>query len=122
MIRKVLFASVSLLAFALAAGQGTPAKPAGKGYPAVAAIFKAKCTGCHTGSSAAGGYDLNTYAKVTGSSKHGKMVIPGKPDQSPLIGYLKGTKKPPMPMGGKPLSAAEHKTISDWIAKGAKNG
>jgi len=121
MIRKVLFASVSILAFAFAAGQGSAPKPT-KGYPAVAAIFKAKCVGCHTGASAAGKYDLNTYAKVTGAAKHGKMVIPGKADKSPLMGYLKGTLKPPMPMGGKPLSAAELKTISDWIAKGAKNG
>lgn len=118
-------AALSLLAGVVGASppkpKPDPKAPAAKGYPAVAALFKKQCLGCHSGTEPAGGYDVSTYAKVVGSSKHGKMVVPGKPAQSPLIAYLKGTKKPPMPMGTKGLKPAELKIVSDWIAAGAKN-
>jgi len=120
-MRRLLLIATILVPFgtALVYPQG-PAKPT-KGYPAVNAIFKANCVGCHQGAGAAGKFDVTTYAKVMVGSKKGKMVVPGKPTKSPLMDYLRGTKKPAMPMGAKPLKSADLKIISDWITAGAKN-
>jgi hypothetical protein len=49
------------------------------------------------------------------------VVVAGNPDGSRLIQYIKGTRSPRMPKDAPPLSAADTKLISDWIAGGAKN-
>lgn len=121
---KAIFSLIGLAAvtasvIAFPAPKAPPAPT--KGYPAVAAIFKKECVGCHSGPDAAAKFDVSSYAKVMRASKNGKMVVPGKPDKSPLIAYLKGAKKPAMPMGSNGLKAADLKVVSDWIAKGAKN-
>lgn len=113
--------ALSLLANAVFASPQKPKAPAAKGYPVVAALFKKQCLGCHSGPDAAGGYDVSTYAKLMAASKHGKMIVPGKPDKSPLVAYLKGARKPAMPMGTTGLKPAELKIVSDWIKQGAKN-
>lgn len=113
--------TLSLLASVVVASPQKPKPSAAKGYPAVATLFKKQCLGCHSGPDAAGGYDVSTYAKLMSTGKHGKMVVPGKPDQSPLIAYLKGARKPPMPLGTNGLKPADLKVVSDWIKQGAKN-
>jgi len=116
-------AFVALVALTSALAAPTQAKKAApaKGYPAVDALFKKQCIHCHSGAQPAGGFDVSTYAKVMKGTKQGKMVIAGKPDKSPLVAYLKGTKKPAMPIGTNGLKKDELKIVTDWIAKGAKN-
>ena len=57
-------------------------------------------------------------AVIAGGNKHGKAVIEGHPDQSPLIRILKGELAPKMPMG-KSLSRAEIARIAEWIRDSA---
>ena len=82
-------------------------------YAKVQAIFDRSCTGCH-GSS--GGLSLNSHASVMA----GRAVAPGNPQGSKLVQYISGSR-PRMPKNAPPLSAADVKTVSDWIAGGAKN-
>ncbi len=87
-------------------------------YASVQAIFDRSCIGCH-GSS--GGLGLSSYQSVMAGSRRGPVIVAGNPDASRLIQYIKGTRSPRMPKDGAPLSAAEIKLVSDWIAGGAKN-
>ena len=56
----------------------------------------------------------STEAIIQGGNKHGTAVIPGHPDDSPLIKLLKGNLAPKMPMG-RDLPVAEIARIEDWI-------
>ena len=48
------------------------------------------------------------------------VIVPGKPDASLLVQYLRGLKKPQMPAGGAPLSVDELHLIREWIAAARK--
>lgn len=82
-------------------------------------LLKADCTGCHGKEAPQGGFSLN--ALFVGGTKFGKkIIVPGKPEQSALIGYLRGKHQPQMPIGMPPLKEAQIRTIETWIAQGAK--
>jgi cytochrome c553 len=85
-------------------------------------IFKSECSGCHNKASASGGFSLETPELLRkGGVKFGeKVIIPGKPAQSILVGYLRGTHQPRMPIGLPPLPENKIRIIEDWIAQGAK--
>jgi len=51
----------------------------------------------------------------------GKVVVPGQPDHSLVIGYLTGVEKPQMPFGQPPLSAEQIELFRQWIRDGAKD-
>jgi len=87
-------------------------------YASVQAIFDRSCVGCH-GSS--GGLSLGSYQSLMAGGNRGAVIVPGKPDESRLIQYIKGTRSPRMPKNAPPLSASDTKLVSDWIAGGAKN-
>lgn len=57
---------------------------------------------------------------LKGGRKFGPSVIPGQPDQSPLVRYIKGELKPRMPKGRDPLSPEQISRIQQWIRDGAK--
>jgi hypothetical protein len=48
-------------------------------------------------------------------------VVAGKPDDSPLIQYVLGVRKPRMPKGNPPLSENEVHLLREWISAGAKD-
>ena len=91
-------------------------------------IFEASCVKCHNGDRAKAGLHMDTLAGVLKGTKHGKVITPGKPDESQLvkaIGHL--TKDPDgwMPplhnkAGIKPLTQEEISLILGWIKQGAK--
>ncbi|WP_395137725.1 PSD1 and planctomycete cytochrome C domain-containing protein [Armatimonas sp.] len=84
-------------------------------------LLKADCTGCHSGEAKQGGFSVEGAALFGGGSKFLKRVIvPGKPAQSALIGYLRGKHQPQMPIGMPPLKEAQIQTIERWIAQGAR--
>ena len=117
MVRKLSgIAAVAGLLLVSTALSTPPAPPAPPKYAAVNKIFKAKCVSCHAGPKAAGHLDLTSYAKLMKTD----VVKPGKAATSELVEYVNGKRQPVMPIGGKPLSKAEIKTISDWINAGAK--
>jgi hypothetical protein len=89
-------------------------------------ILRKSCggTNCHI-NSVQSGVDLTTFQKVMGSvglQYGGPIVIPGDPDQSPLIDKVSGN--PPrfgvkMPFVGAGLTEEEILTLRKWIQGGA---
>lgn len=85
-------------------------------------LFEAKCITCHDSETAMGGLDMTTIeAMHKGGKKAGPSIIDGKPDESPLVGYIRGTLKPQMPKRKKPLTEAELHLIRQWISAGAQD-
>ena len=77
------------------------------------------CAGCHTGAKAPKGLDLSSYAGVMKGAKGGvKVIVPGHPDKSILVGTLHGK-----PILMPPKKALDKKTITMvelWVKQGAK--
>ncbi|MCE5335806.1 MAG: hypothetical protein LLG06_14590 [Desulfobacteraceae bacterium] len=89
-------------------------------YSDVASILQARCINCHAGPRAPTGLRLDSYSNTMAGSKNGPAVLPGKPDQSPIIKAVKGVTKPRMPKNGPPwLTDAQIATLEKWIASGA---
>jgi mono/diheme cytochrome c family protein len=83
-------------------------------------LLATRCSECHAGSELRGGFDISTVASITkGGKKSGAALLAGKPDDSPLVQYIQGKKRPQMPKGGKKLADSEIALIRQWIADGA---
>lgn len=80
-----------------------------------------KCVDCHSGKDAAAKLDLSSYAAMVKGGKHGPPLLPGKPDESELVAYVRGLKQPRMPLNRDPLTVDEVHLLREWIAAGAKN-
>ncbi|MBO6584552.1 MAG: T9SS type A sorting domain-containing protein [Gracilimonas sp.] len=83
-------------------------------------IFNASCTSCHGGQS---GVTLTSYSATMnseGSQYDKKIVIPGEPDNSPLVDKIEPNPQfgARMPQGGS-LSDQQISLIRQWIAEGA---
>jgi uncharacterized membrane protein len=74
-------------------------------------IITNKCLGCHSSSSAGGGYDLSTYAGIKTVVNNGKLWG--------SVNFLGGYSA--MPKGGTKLSTCELARIRKWIDAGAPN-
>jgi hypothetical protein len=74
-------------------------------------ILQPKCVKCHTGSSAASGVDLSTYAGVS------TQVTPNDPSTSALYNVVANGIMPPT--GALPQADAQ--LIQSWINSGAMN-
>mgnify|MGYP003337664593 FL=1 len=81
-------------------------------------ILRRSCTGCHQPSKAKGGLDLSTHAALLRGGKHGPAVRPGDPEKSRLVQDVSGAE-PAMPDEGDPLTQAERRVLSQWVAQGA---
>lgn len=90
-------------------------------HESVEPLLKADCTGCHSKASPSSGLLLDSVEGLRkGGSKFGsRIIVPGKPEQSALIGYLKGIHQPQMPQGMPPLSGAQIRMLENWISQGA---
>jgi mono/diheme cytochrome c family protein len=86
----------------------------------VSALFDARCTGCHSGDYAPLDLSLDSHDAVLRGSENGPVLVTAAPETSPLIGRLRGTIAPRMPLNGPPwLDDAEIARITAWIAAGA---
>lgn len=74
-------------------------------------IITNKCQGCHSSSSAGGGYDLSTYAGIKTVVDNGKLWG--------SVNFLSGYSA--MPKGGTKLSTCELAKIKKWMNAGAPN-
>src|SRR5688572_3575721 len=116
----------TLLLFAIAACAGTtsaapPAAPLGVSFSQqVKPLLATRCEKCHSGDEPDGQFDVTSFANLLKKGeKAGPGVIPGKPDESAIVQYVEGTRKPRMPRKKEPLTPVEIRLIRNWIAAGA---
>ncbi|TPW00662.1 MAG: hypothetical protein FD125_3004, partial [bacterium] len=84
----------------------------------VAPILEQHCIRCHQPNNQKGELSLATLADL----KESGQIVPGKPDDSPLLKLVSpraNGSRPRMPKEGKPLSASEVEVLRRWIAGGA---
>lgn len=80
------------------------------------------CVECHGTTEPEGEYQVGSVAELLKSGKkNGPGVIPGKPDESPVVRYIRGELKPQMPKGSPPVSVEGLHLLRQWIAAGAKD-
>jgi hypothetical protein len=84
-------------------------------------ILANDCDECHSAEDHKSNFDVSSVATLL---KHGKKagpgVVPGKPDESAIVQYIRGLADgPQMPKGETPLSEQELHLIRSWIAAGA---
>jgi hypothetical protein len=79
------------------------------------------CVECHSTEDHKGGLDVTSIAAMKkGGKKAGPSIIPGKPDDSPIVKYIRGLADgPQMPKGEPELSEGDLHLIRSWIAAGA---
>ncbi len=83
-------------------------------------IFHENCSGCHATTVTMGSLDLGTYEGIMRGGNNGRIVVPGRSEESRLFLMASGKMKPIMPMDGKLLAAGDLETIRKWIDAGAK--
>ncbi|MDP8980910.1 MAG: hypothetical protein M3O35_09995 [Acidobacteriota bacterium] len=88
-------------------------------YRDVAAIFAARCYGCHATSVKMGSLNLETYDGIQQGGNHGKIIVAGSAVQSRLYQMITGKLAPAMPMDNTKLSVEETAAIKAWIDAGA---
>jgi WD40 repeat protein len=84
-------------------------------------ILARNCVGCHQPTAMQSGLLLTTFDGLRKGGQKGPGFVAGKPDESALVGYLVGDRKPQMPFGGKPLPADQIELVKAWIREGAKD-
>ena len=98
------------------------------GLPAVSEkdvlpIFQVRCVACHGKRQQEAGLDLRTRASRLKGGRSGPAVLPGNPDQSPIIQKIESGEMPPVELqlanSVRPATAAELKLLRRWIAAGA---
>ena len=78
-------------------------------------LLQKNCGECHSSKIHTSGFSVASLDDVIqGGSKHGRAVIAGHPETSPLVKLLKGDIAPRMPMG-RELAAADIARVEDWI-------
>lgn len=78
-------------------------------------LLTSNCGQCHSAESRTSGFSIaNRDAVIAGGKKHGKAVVGGHPEESPLFQMLTGKMAPQMPMG-KTLVAKDVAVIEEWI-------
>jgi hypothetical protein len=82
-------------------------------------LLAARCYSCHGPSLQQDGLRLDSLAGILKGADTGKVVVPGKSDNSRLVRRLLAQERPMMPYGGPPLSADEISSIKKWIDSGA---
>jgi hypothetical protein len=81
----------------------------------IAPILETKCAKCHGGTSRLSGFSVESQELIIeGGKKHGKAVIGGHPESSPLIQMVKGELNPQMPLG-KPLADRDIEKLEAWV-------
>ena len=83
--------------------------------PPIEQFFASNCGDCHSAKVHTSGFSVATLETVKlGGTKHGRAVVAGHPESSPLVQMLKGELSPRMPMG-RTLAAAEIANVEAWI-------
>jgi hypothetical protein len=84
-------------------------------------LLERHCTECHGTDSPESGLELSTVDGVLkGGDYAGPGVLPGDPDESPIVLHIRGIYRPKMPKDRDELSEDDLHTIRLWISAGAK--
>ncbi|MBI4902699.1 MAG: PSD1 domain-containing protein [Acidobacteria bacterium] len=84
-------------------------------------VLARSCFGCHGEKAQMGGLRLDARAAALKGGQTGKVIVPGNATSSLLYQRVAGTSdQARMPMGAKPLAAAEIAVIKTWIEQGAE--
>jgi hypothetical protein len=85
----------------------------------IAPVLLAHCAECHTGQERAGGLDLRTRSGLLAGGERGTVVVPGKPDESPLLQRILKNEMPPRKGKRAAPTPGEIDRLREWIAAGA---
>ncbi len=116
---------VGAAATAPAPTEPSAVKAGGAGAPVsyskqIAPMLQSRCESCHSGDDAKGEFDTTSVANLLKKGKKaGPGVIAGKANESAVIQYIEGARKPRMPKGKKPLTDEQVGLIKAWIVQGA---
>lgn len=78
-------------------------------------LLQQRCGECHSAAVKTSGFSIASIDSIkAGGNKHGRAVIGGRPEESPLLKLVKGELTPRMPPGSA-LKAAEISAIESWI-------
>lgn len=88
-------------------------------------LLKKNCVACHHKKEAESGVNLETHSALLKGGDEGVIIVPGKPQESKLIGLLTGEREPVMPpednkVDAKSFTPAEIELVRKWIEQGAK--
>src|SRR5580765_8475511 len=80
------------------------------------------CDECHSADEHKGGFEITSVTQlIKGGKKAAPAIIPGKPDDSAFVQYLRGQREPQMPKGNPALTEDELHLVRLWILAGAKD-
>ena len=86
-------------------------------------ILLRRCTVCHGRHRQEGGLDLRTKVAMLRGGKSGPAIVPGKPEESPILKKVRAGLMPPrdrlVEVSVKPIEPAEIDVLAKWIATGA---
>lgn len=87
-------------------------------------ILQASCTECHDSRSAFSNLRLDNAEGIMAGGDLGKVVVPGEPDNSPLVlrVALPEDDLDFMPIEGDPLTEEQIELMRKWIEQGADFG
>ncbi len=119
---RKLFLAVAFLLTACSGFAQNAATPPDLYRDYIQPLFQSSCLPCHNARAKQGGLDLSTREGMLKGSEHGPVVLPGKPDLSPLDKSVARITEPGMPFKGKKLPDAQIARIAEWIRSGADFG
>lgn len=87
----------------------------------IAPTFVNTCGGCHNDAQRRGGLSLATFEKVMVGGESGRVITPGKPEESRLWRLVNADDTPVMPQGNMTgITRKFHADLRTWITEGAK--
>lgn len=86
-------------------------------------VLEAHCLSCHGSEQPESSFSLTSRESALRGGNYGTAIVPGKPDQSPLLQMISGTHQDEIVMPpegeGERLSMQEITAIRQWIRQGA---
>jgi WD40 repeat protein len=85
-------------------------------------FFARYCVECHSGDEPKGDLNLESFKSLMQGGKDGKVLTPGKPDESRIVLQVEQKAKPFMPpKKAKQPKAEEMAVLRAWVTSGAKD-
>src|SRR4249920_1874475 len=95
---------------------------ASSGRAQIQPLIEKNCLGCHNAKVKQGGFDMSSRETILKGSEHGKVVVPGNPEDSQLYKLVSHVSEPGMPFKGKKLPDDVIAQFADWIRAGLPYG